>query len=142
LTIVDNFTMTDANPITPKEITRANAHDVKIVWQDGHESIYSSRPLRLACPCAACVDEITGQIRVLPPNIPADIRPMAVRLVGRYAIAIDWSDNHRTGIYSFALLRRACSCESCTAAHNERHRREGGGSCGGCSDHSNSASEA
>ena len=94
----------------PKELTRANQHDLKVIWSDGHESIYPSRPLRLACPCAGCVDEVTGAIIVLPGNVPADVHPMGVRLVGRYGVALDWSDGHRTGIYTFDLLRRACPC--------------------------------
>ena len=32
----------------PKEVGRANAHDVKILWDDGHESVYIARDLRLA----------------------------------------------------------------------------------------------
>lgn len=96
--------------LLPSEITRANQHDLKIVWQDGHESIYPSRPLRLACPCAQCVDEITGEIRVIPAHMPADVHPVTVAVVGRYAITIHWSDGHHTGIYSFELLRAACPC--------------------------------
>jgi len=40
----------------PKEI-KASAGTVSIVWSDGRASIYSGRALRLACRCAACVDE-------------------------------------------------------------------------------------
>ena len=96
--------------IAPVEIGRANAHDVKIRWQDGHESVYPSRALRLACPCAGCVDEMTGVVRVMATTIPEDVRPLQIELVGRYAITIHWSDGHRTGIYSFDLLRKRCPC--------------------------------
>ena len=92
--------------VLPSEIGRANQHDVKIRWQDGHESLYPARALRLACPCAGCVDEVTGTIRIIATSIPQDVRPLAINLVGRYAISIEWSDNHRTGIYSFELLRK------------------------------------
>ena len=30
---------------------------------------------------------------------------MKIQAVGRYAIQIDWSDGHDTGIYPFARLR-------------------------------------
>lgn len=90
---------------TPAEIGRANQHDVKVRWQDGHESLYLARELRLACPCAGCVDEVTGHIRVLPANVPQDVHPLKIEIVGRYAIAIHWSDGHHTGIYSFEYLR-------------------------------------
>ena len=101
--------MTDAMP-APIEIGRANQHDLKITWQDGHESIYPARELRLACPCAACVDEMTGQIRIIPAHIPENVHPLAITPVGRYAITINWSDGHHTGIYAFDLLRKLCPC--------------------------------
>lgn len=41
------------------------------------------------------------------PNAPRD-----VRLVGRYAIGVDWQDDHAS-IYPFEFLRAACPCESC-----------------------------
>lgn len=100
----------DANRTTPKEIGRANEQDVKIVWQDGHASVYPARALRLACPCAGCVDEMTGAVRVIVSHVPQDVHPLSVKLIGRYAIAIQWSDGHNTGIYAFELLRRLCPC--------------------------------
>ena len=94
----------------PIEIGRANQHDVRITWQDGHVSVYPARELRLACPCAGCVDEMTGQLRVLPTNVPQDAHPLKIDLVGRYAISIQWSDGHNTGIYAFDKLRKLCPC--------------------------------
>lgn len=118
--------------VPPKEITRANAHDVKIIWQDGHESVYPARPLRLLCPCAACVDEMTGKVMLIVSSVSEDVHPLSVRLVGNYAMAIDWSDNHRTGIYPFDLLRRMCPC--CQplpkASGGVGGCGSGGGSCG------------
>ena len=101
--------MTNAMP-SPIEIGRANQHDLKITWQDGHESIYPARALRLACPCAACVDEMTGHVRLIASSIAETVRPVRIEPVGRYAIAITWSDGHNTGIYSFEKLRALCPC--------------------------------
>ena len=92
----------------PKEIGRANEHDVRIVWHDGHESVYLARELRLKCPCAACVDEFTGTLRLISSSVPGDVHPVKVNLVGRYAVSFEWSDGHHTGIYAFNLLRRLC----------------------------------
>jgi DUF971 family protein len=33
--------------------------------------------------------------------------------VGNYAIQIQFSDSHSTGIYSFAALREMCPCDAC-----------------------------
>ncbi len=98
--------MMTADTVTPIEIGRANAHDVRIKWQDGHESIYLARELRLACPCAACVDEVTGKARLIATSIPQNVYPLKIDLIGRYAISIQWSDGHNTGIYAFEYLRK------------------------------------
>jgi len=102
--------MVEAEKPIPKEIGRANQHDVKIRWQDGHESIYPARELRLACPCAGCVDEVTGQLRLIASSVPQNVYPLKINLVGRYAISVEWSDGHNTGIYAFGYLRQRCPC--------------------------------
>lgn len=94
----------------PVEIGRANQHDVKVTWQDGHVSVYPARQLRLACPCAGCVDEITGEIRLVETSIPQNVHPVKIDLIGRYAVSITWSDGHNTGIYAFDRLRALCPC--------------------------------
>lgn len=38
--------------------------------------------------------------------------PKRVHLVGRYALGVDWADNHGS-IYPFDHLRRACPCGAC-----------------------------
>jgi len=102
--------MIQQNSLVPIEIGRAGQHDVKIEWQDGHVSVYPARELRLACPCAGCVDETTGRRRLDESHVAQDARPLKVDLVGRYAISIAWSDGHATGIYAFDRLRAMCSC--------------------------------
>ena len=102
-------------PVSPRpvEIGRANQHDVRIAWQDGHVSVYPARTLRLACPCAGCVDEVTGAVVVIASSVPQDVQPLAIDPVGRYAITLRWSDGHATGIYSYELLRTLCPCQQC-----------------------------
>jgi DUF971 family protein len=51
------------------------------------------------------VDEWTGQGRLDPDSVPADVHPLKVEKVGRYAIQIRWSDGHESGIYPFRRLR-------------------------------------
>lgn len=41
------------------------------------------------------------------PNTPRD-----VRLVGRYALGIEWQDGH-SSIFPFDVLRQACPCPGC-----------------------------
>jgi DUF971 family protein len=41
-------------------------------------------------------------------------RPRDVRLVGRYALGIDWADGHGS-IYPFEHLRSTCPCGQCAS---------------------------
>jgi DUF971 family protein len=102
--------MADVAVPQPVEIGRANEHDLRITWQDGHVSVYPARALRLQCPCASCVDEMTGLVRLITNSVPEDVHPLKIDVVGRYAITLHWSDGHHTGIYSFPLLRKLCPC--------------------------------
>ena len=62
--------------------------------------------LRLACPCARCIEEMTGRPILNSDDVPADVRPVRIAPVGRYAIQIEFSDGHDSGIYSFKRLRQ------------------------------------
>ncbi|HEY3281006.1 MAG TPA: P-loop NTPase [Armatimonadota bacterium] len=101
----------------PTEVQALNDHHLSIHWDDGHQSIFSFRKLRAACPCASCVDEWTGERRVELADVPEDVFPEEIQPVGRYALHLRWSDGHSSGIYSFDLLRGLCECPSCQAAH-------------------------
>jgi ATP-binding protein involved in chromosome partitioning len=90
---------------TPEGIRQRGPRELAITWRDGLESVYSVRELRLACGCAACVDEWSGEGRLDPDSVPADVRPLRIESVGRYAIQVTWSDGHATGIYTFERLR-------------------------------------
>jgi DUF971 family protein len=41
----------------------------------------------------------------------------AIRLVGRYAVGVDWQDGHGS-IYPFDALREACACAECEVARS------------------------
>jgi DUF971 family protein len=52
----------------------------------------------------------TGGLKILgqpDPDVPKD-----VRLVGRYALGVDWADDHGS-IYPFDRLRHDCACGQC-----------------------------
>ncbi len=97
--------MDSSSRTTPVEICQSGPQVLSIRWADGEESAFPVRALRLACACALCVDEWTGEYKLDPAAVPEDIRPVKVGSVGRYAISIRWSDGHDTGIYPFERLR-------------------------------------
>ena len=90
-----------------------NSGSVVIVWTDGHRSIFSPRELRLRCPCAQCVDEMTGTMLLNSDGVPIGIEPADSIPVGNYAVQFLWSDAHYTGIYTHKFLRTLCPCEIC-----------------------------
>lgn len=98
--------MSQANPsVQPTSIHQQGPRHLEIEWADGATSLYEIRELRLACGCAECVDEWTGEGRLDPASVAADVHPVSIETVGRYAIQIEWSDGHSTGIYPFDRLR-------------------------------------
>lgn len=102
-----------AIPVVPYAIERQDA-GVRIDWQGtGHSALFEARPLRLACPCAACVEEMSGRPLLDPATVPMDIRPVRLSLVGAYGLKVAWSDGHDTGIYTFAHLHAVCPCDPC-----------------------------
>lgn len=101
---------------TPSAIRQQGPRALAVTWADGHESVYEVRALRLACACAVCVDEWTGADRLDPGSVPENVRPLRLASVGRYAVQIDWSDGHASGIYPFDRLRTLCTCASCAGS--------------------------
>jgi len=101
------------NPL-PVSLTRRD-DGVLVEWDaEGHRGFYPAKALRLACPCAECVEEMSGRALLEPGSVPPDIRPVELLLVGAYGLRIQWSDGHGTGIYTFDRLRRECPCPRCT----------------------------
>ena len=89
---------------------------LRIEWEDGHESAYPPRNLRMACPCAGCVDELTGRRILTEAMVENGVYPTAIEYVGRYALQFFWSDGHSTGFYPFDFLRALCRCSICSEA--------------------------
>lgn len=82
--------------------------EVAIAWDDGHETYFDSERLRAASPSA----ETQGERDVLgnqyggdgPRRFPG-VQVVGWARVGNYAIRFDFSDGHRTGLYSYDYLR-------------------------------------
>ena len=104
----------------PLEIVGLHRPEVRFVWEDGHETVYPARDLRLRCRCAMCVEEMTGA-KLLDPNTVSDkIYARGMELVGQYAVQVRWSDGHDTGIFNFRELREACPCAECSKARSNK----------------------
>jgi DUF971 family protein len=117
------MTQTSADP---EHIAISKSKGVKIDWKDGHRSDYSLAYLRDECPCASCsgahgTEPQKSDYSKPPAGTPFQmfkptLKMLQVEEVGHYAIRIDWSDGHNTGIYSFEHLRKICPCAECKPA--------------------------
>ncbi|MBI2930812.1 MAG: DUF971 domain-containing protein [Planctomycetes bacterium] len=104
----------------PVKLRQAGEFELEISWSDGHESVYPVRVLRLNCPCALCVHELSGRKILDEAAVSADVKPMVINPEGRYAINIHWTDGHKTGIYTYELLRSLCPCSECRASRESK----------------------
>ena len=104
-------------------------HDTafQIEWKDAHVSWYPYPYLRQMCPCAECAiirhrgqdihslfsPQGDGDVTLI--EVTADIQPVDIQLVGRYALQFSWNDGHGSGIYPFDVLREICPCSECAS---------------------------
>jgi DUF971 family protein len=96
----------------PLRLDLKKTERLEIQWQDGVVSNYPLALLRAKCPCAMCKtvrQEEAGKprplLQILPGNYSDPLSVVSAELVGNYALKIEWSDEHGTGIYSFQYLR-------------------------------------
>jgi DUF971 family protein len=107
---------------TPARLHLKKDERLEIDWRDGRKCVYSLTLLRSLCPCAQCKLTREGQdphslmqapapksrLTILPGNYAGTLTALKAEMVGNYAIQIEWSDGHGSGIYSFEYLRQIC----------------------------------
>ncbi len=98
-----------ADSLIPAKLSLKRDTALTITWSDGREVVYPVAYLRAQCPCASCKQLRESQrktrLTVLPANFASGpVSVVNAEMVGNYALRIDWSDNHGSGIYSFAYL--------------------------------------
>lgn len=98
--------------VIPQKVELRTRQQLVIAWSDGKETPLSCRDMRVNCPCAQCVDEVTGIRRLNPDSVPQDVWPQAINPVGRYALNFQWSDGHSSGIYTFDALRKMAGLQA------------------------------
>lgn len=99
----------------PKSIKKITPRELKITWDNGHESLYALTYLRDNCPCASCAGEsvlMKTYIPIVPDkNTPGRYELHNIQPVGAYAVQFFWGDGHNTGIYTWEHLLNLCPCE-------------------------------
>ena len=102
---VESAVQPSGSRTTPIGFHRRDPRTLSVLWEDGQRDDIDVRDLRLACHCALCIHEMSGQSLLDPESVRADVAPQAITSVGNYAIIVNWSDGHNTGIYSYTYLR-------------------------------------
>ena len=83
--------------------------EVAIVWDDGAESYFTFENLRAASPSASNMGErdiLGNQYGGDGPKKFPGVQVVGWERIGNYALRFDFSDGHRTGLYSFDYLRQ------------------------------------
>lgn len=98
---------------TPLRLDLKRDEKLVVEWQDGRVCTYPLSLLRTMCPCAKCKEtrqerKPKSRLTILPGNFTGPLSVVSAELVGNYALRIEWSDKHDTGIYSFQYLREIC----------------------------------
>ncbi len=83
-------------------------NEVAIAWNDGAETYFHAEMLRAASPSAENVGERDILGNQYGGDGPTEFPGVTVEgweIVGNYAVRFDFSDGHRTGLYSYTYLR-------------------------------------
>lgn len=90
--------------LTPSAV-HVEDQKLQLTWMDGKIQNLSAYALRCACPCASCVSEISGERTLDISRISTDLKFTKAYPTGNYAISIEFSDFHKTGIFTYEYLR-------------------------------------
>jgi DUF971 family protein len=95
---------------TPTKVDLKKTEKLTVHFSDGKVAEYSLVKLRTNCPCASCRASREAQaakpkrLNVLG-TFDGEVAVVNAELVGNYALRLEWSDDHNSGIYSFEYLR-------------------------------------
>ena len=82
--------------------------EVASVWDDGLETYFGFEQLRAASPSASNQGEgdiLGNRYGGDGPKTFPGVQVVSWERIGNYAIRFDFSDGHRTGLYTFDYLR-------------------------------------
>ena len=96
----------------PKHLDLKKDKGLTITWSDGRVSFYPMGYLRRMSPSAEMKqlreEMANNPLTVLPTKMGAYEGPLTAtgaEMIGNYALRIDFSDGHNTGIFSWEYLR-------------------------------------
>jgi len=107
--------------LVPTHLHLDRARGLEVEWSDGRRSFYPVAHLRRLSPSADARhlrEQIaTNPLTVLPASGGGPLTATGLELVGHYAVRIEFSDGHSTGIYSWTYLREIDPSPAAPAEH-------------------------
>jgi len=79
--------------------------EITVTYADETSTVVNNYALRTSCPCAVCVNELTGEKVLNDADIRPDIAPKQIKAVGNYALQVVWNDGHDSGLFSWDFIR-------------------------------------
>ncbi|MBZ0180634.1 MAG: DUF971 domain-containing protein [Ignavibacterium sp.] len=90
----------------PKKINIEEGKFLVIVWSDAEKSKIKLSNLRRQCPCAECLAEREKESKsYIPLYTFEQLKITDLKIIGKYALSVTWSDGHNLGIYEFSKLK-------------------------------------
>ncbi len=89
-----------------KKIMQKDNFTFVIEWNDGEVSEHRLSELQKNCPCANCIDELTGRRLIDEKHVNPNVKAIRIINVGRYALRIQFTTGCSNGIYIFDTLRK------------------------------------
>jgi len=91
--------------MNPKKIQVREKEFLDIIWDNGEYTSIKLSNLRNSCPCAICTAEKKEWSNsYIPLYSKEQLTITKIKIVGTYAISIEWEDGHNTGLYDFEYL--------------------------------------
>lgn len=87
-----------------KKIYQIDSDSFEITWSDDKVKRYFLKDIQSRCPCAQCVDEMTGIRAAKGGHQKEAVRARRITSVGRYGLRIQFASGCSTGIYSYDFL--------------------------------------
>ena len=89
----------------PSKIKIREKEFLEITWNNSELKSIKLVNLRNNCPCAICAAEKEEWgAKYIPIYTNEQLTISKINIVGSYAISIEWTDGHSTGLYDFDYL--------------------------------------
>jgi len=105
-TLVQHSDSCEKNEPPIMRIEQKNVYSLTIHWKDGKIQTIDLCEIQKNCPCANCINEITGKRLLDLKTVKKDVRAISFQTIGRYALQIQFTSGCSTGIYSFEQLQQ------------------------------------